>query len=105
MVRTGFTFADAEPGGVNAAASLGGGGALHIPLEGLVDVAKECAKLKTELAGLEKQLTALEGRLSNPGFVDRAPANVVEGERAKRDEWAGRREQLRTRIAGLCGAG
>jgi valyl-tRNA synthetase len=68
-------------------------------------VQKECAKLAAELAGLEKQLAALEGRLANPGFVDRAPANVVAAERTKRDEWATRRDQLRTRIAGLCGAG
>ncbi|MDB4885629.1 MAG: Valyl-tRNA synthetase [Gemmatimonadetes bacterium] len=104
MARTSLEFVDDRPEGVHAAA-LNRGAELHVPLAGLVDVQKECARLATELAGLEKQLTALEGRLANPGFVDRAPANVVAAERAKRDEWSARRDQLRTRIAGLCGAG
>jgi valyl-tRNA synthetase len=104
MSRVTITVATAAPPGAAANAILGGGGELHVPLEGLVDVAKECAKLTTELAALEKQLAALEARLANPGFVDRAPAPVVAGERVKRDEWAARAGQLSTRIAGLCGA-
>ena len=74
-----------------------------MPLEGLIDVEKECARLRTELAGLEKQLASLEARLANPGFVERAPAHVVEAERAKATEWRARRDLLRTRIEGLCG--
>jgi valyl-tRNA synthetase len=105
LTRTTLTFADRAPEGAAASAILSGGAELVVPLAGLVDVAKECAKLTAELAGLEKQLAALDGRLANPGFVDRAPAQVVEGERARRAEWAGRREQLQARIAGLCGAG
>jgi valyl-tRNA synthetase len=73
-------------------------------LEGLVDVKKECARLRTELAGLEKQLTALEARLENPGFVERAPSHVVDAERAKAEEWRSRRNLMRSRIEGLCGA-
>jgi len=69
-----------------------------------VDVKKECARLGTELAALEKQLTSLEGRLSNAGFLERAPSHVVEAERAKRDEWSSRRDQLKKRIEALCGA-
>ena len=74
-----------------------------MPLEGLIDVEKECARLRTELAGLEKQLGSLEARLENPGFVERAPSHVVESERAKATEWRARRDLLRTRIEGLCG--
>ena len=74
-----------------------------MPLEGLVDVDKECAKLRTELAGLEKQLAALEGRLANEGFVSRAPAHVVEAERVKQGEWTTRRDLLRARVGALCG--
>ena len=76
-----------------------------MPLEGLVDVKKECARLKGELANLVKQLTSLEARLENPGFVERAPSHVIDSERAKREEWSARREQLATRIEGLCGSG
>ena len=83
---------------------LSGGTELIIPLTGLIDVTKECERLKTELANLEKQLSALEARLENVGFTARAPAHVVDAERAKRDEWATRRGMLRTRVEGLCGA-
>ena len=48
--------------------------------------------------------TALEARLENPGFLGRAPAQVVDSERAKAQEWRSRRDLLRSRIEGLCGA-
>jgi valyl-tRNA synthetase len=70
-----------------------------------VDVKKECDRLKGELSNLQKQLTSLEGRLENPGFVERAPSHVIDSERAKRAEWSSRRDQLRARIEGLCGSG
>jgi valyl-tRNA synthetase len=104
MARTSLSPKDSshDGAGANVVVFLGNT-ELIVPLAGLVDVAKECEKLKTELANLEKQLTALEGRLGNEGFIARAPAAVVEGERAKREEWKTRRDLLRTRIEGLCG--
>jgi valyl-tRNA synthetase len=104
LAKTMLTFADRAPAGAAASVILPGGTELVVPLEGLVDVQKECARLRTELAGLEKQLTALEARLENPGFVARAPSHVVDSERAKAAEWRSRRELMRSRIEGLCGA-
>jgi len=104
LSRTSLAMAEQAPSGAAANVIIPGGTEVIVPLEGLVDVKKECAKLRTELAGLEKQLTALEGRLSNPGFVDRAPPHVVESERAKAEEWRSRRDLMRARIEGLCGA-
>jgi len=103
LTKTALTAVERAPAGPAANVILSGGTELIVPLEGLIDVAKECARLRTELAGLEKQLASLEARLENPGFVSRAPANVVESERAKATEWRARRELLRTRIEGLCG--
>ena len=40
----------------------------------------------------------------NPGFLERAPANVVDAERVKANEWRARCEVMRSRIEGLCGA-
>jgi len=104
LAKTELTTVDSAPSGPAANVILPGGTELIVPLEGLIDVAKECARLRTELAGLEKQLTALEARLANPGFLERAPANVVDSERVKADEWRARRDLMRSRIEGLCGA-
>ncbi len=77
------------------------GATVFVPLVGLVDVAKELEKLTKELTGLEKQLGALRGRLANAGFVDRAPAAVVEAEREKERAWTARAAQLTASIAAL----
>ena len=104
LARATPSLADGAPVAAAAHAVLSGEAAVAVPLAGLVDVEKECAKLRDELAALVKQLTALEGRLNNPGFTGRAPAAVVEGERRKRDEWIARRAQLSDRVRALCGA-
>jgi len=103
LARTTLVFAGAAPSSAAASVVLSAGIELIVPLEGLIDVGRECAKLQTELAGLEKQLAALESRLENPGFVSRAPAQVVDAERAKRAEWVTKRQVLRTRVEALCG--
>ncbi|HTK48364.1 MAG TPA: valine--tRNA ligase [Gemmatimonadaceae bacterium] len=104
LARTRLAFVEWAPTGPAANVILPGGTELVVPLEGLVDTKKECGRLRAELAGLETQLTALEGRLRNPGFVERAPSHVVDSERAKSEEWRKRRDLLRARIEGLCGA-
>ncbi len=90
----------------DAAASilLSSGSKLRVPLAGVIDIEKECRKAKTELEKLEAQLSSLSGRLANPGFTDRAPAHVVEAERAKQTEWVKRRGQLAEKVSSLCGS-
>jgi valyl-tRNA synthetase len=105
LARTALAFVEWAPEGPGANIILAGGTELIVPLAGLIDVEKECARLKTELSNLEKQLTSLEARLENPGFIDRAPSHVVDAERAKREEWRTRRDLLRARFEGLCGKG
>jgi valyl-tRNA synthetase len=90
-------------GGAAAHVLLPGGGEVEVPLAGLVDVEKECARLRAELAQLEKQLGALQGRLASEAFVSRAPAAVVEAEREKARDWETRRLQLRDKVSALCG--
>jgi valyl-tRNA synthetase len=105
LSKTALAFVESAPKSQGASVILPGGTELIVPLEGLVDVKKECARLKGELANLVKQLSSLEARLENPGFVERAPSHVIDSERAKREEWRARRDQLTTRIEGLCGSG
>ncbi|AFZ31327.1 valyl-tRNA synthetase [Gloeocapsa sp. PCC 7428] len=52
-----------------------------IPLTGVVDVEALRAKLKKDIAKLEAEVTALAARLNNPNFVNKAPAEVVQGAR------------------------
>jgi valyl-tRNA synthetase len=93
----------ATPAGAAAHAVLPSGLELSLPLAGMVDVGKERARLQGELDGLVKQLDALRGRLSNEKFTAKAPAAVVDAERAKEREWAARADQLRAKVAELVG--
>ncbi|MGI8400575.1 MAG: valine--tRNA ligase, partial [Gemmatimonadaceae bacterium] len=79
------------------------GSEVIVGLGGVVDIGKECGKLKGELEQLEMQLDTLSKRLRNEGFVSRAPASVVESERKKEEEWTRRRVQLAAKVKALCG--
>ena len=59
---------------------------LLMPLKGVVDFASEKERLQKELAGLEKRLAGYANKLNNPGFVERAPASVVEEEKRRQAE-------------------
>ncbi len=56
---------------------------LFLPLSELIDLDKERARLNDEKKRLEGEIARLAGKLSNEGFTAKAPAAVVEGERAK----------------------
>ncbi len=96
--------AGARENGAAVHSLLSEGSQLTVPLAGVVDLEKECARLGGELERLEAQLTSLSARLANEKFVTRAKPEVVEAERRKHEEWTARREQLRDRVKALCGA-
>jgi valyl-tRNA synthetase len=54
-----------------------------VPLEGLVDVASEVSKLEKDLAKLVKDRDHTKRKLSDPNFTSRAPAEVLEKDRAR----------------------
>jgi len=58
-------------------------GTVYIPLGDLVDFAKEKARLEKELEKLQQEISRTEGKLNNPGFVNKAPAQLVTQEREK----------------------
>ncbi|MGL5098356.1 MAG: class I tRNA ligase family protein, partial [Planctomycetia bacterium] len=64
---------------------------LYVPLAGVVDVAAERAKQEAKREDLKKRLAAMDGKLSNEGFVRNAKPEVIEQHRASRTEAA---EQL-----------
>ena len=54
-----------------------------VPMAGLIDKDAELARLQKESDKLEKELARLKGKLNNPKFVDKAPAEVVQKEKDK----------------------
>lgn len=74
------------------------GGELLIPLADLVDFEAERERLEKEKKRLEDEVARVEKKLSNQGFVAKAPASVVEEEKQKGDKY---REMLETVIKRL----
>lgn len=63
-------------------------------LSGAVDFQAELARLDKEIGKTEKDLTALTAKLANEGFVSRAPAAIVEQERARAQDLADKRDKM-----------
>ena len=61
-----------------SASSVLGGMDLIIPLEGIMDFQEERNRVEKELKKIEKDLIFLDKKLSNPNFVKKAPAEVIE---------------------------
>jgi valyl-tRNA synthetase len=84
-----------------AAAVVVGDVEAYLPLAGLIDVAAERARLSKELETVAADIARREGRLGNTGFVDKAPANVVQRERDGLEAAKITAEKLRERLAQL----
>ena len=56
---------------------------IFLPLSDIIDFEKEKIRLEGEKAKVEGEIERIEKKLSNEGFVSKAPAAVVEGEKAK----------------------
>ena len=71
---------------------------VYVPLEGVVDVEKELDRIKKEIANLEKLVIGIDAKFANPDFVSRAKPDVVEAERNRRAEFAGKLERMRKQL-------
>ena len=67
----------------NAMTGVVNGVEIYLPLKDLIDVEKETARLQKEQEKLVKEIKRLEGKLGNAGFLAKAPADVVAGEKEK----------------------
>ena len=74
---------------------------LFIPLGDLVDIDKEIARLTKERDSVERDIQRGEGKLNNQGFIAKAPAQLVEQERAKLEVARDKLVKLNARIADL----
>jgi valyl-tRNA synthetase len=82
----------AEPQGVPISLSLTGQSGpieVHVDVSRFIDVAAERKRLDKERENLAKQITSIDAKLANKGFVDKAPAEVVEQQRNKLTELRG----------------
>jgi valyl-tRNA synthetase len=85
-------YADAAPAGAVQVVVRGQIAAL--PLAGLLDLSAETARLQKELVKVGADISRIDAKLDNADFIRRAPEEVVDGEREKREEAAARREKI-----------
>jgi valyl-tRNA synthetase len=76
-------------------------GEVYMPLEGLIDVEAERARISKEIERVSQEVKKCEGKLGNASFVDRAPAEVVEQEKARLEDWRQKLAQLGEMLAAL----
>ncbi|MGB4668402.1 MAG: valine--tRNA ligase [bacterium] len=86
-----------------AAAAMVGGVEVYVPLEGLIDIDKEIARLRKEEQNLVKEVERVTKKLQNENFLAKAPAEVVAKEREKEKEYREKLAKVRERIALLEG--
>lgn len=78
-----ITWLNANDSVPESAIALVGELKILIPMAGLIDKDAELARLSKEILRIEKELPRIEGKLNNPAFVDKAPADVIVKERDK----------------------
>ncbi len=95
----GFDGRKAAKAGAHAV--LADGSEVFVGLSDAIDVQQECRRLSGELSRLDRQLSALSGKLANQQFVARAPAEVVAKEREKERAWRDQRQALADKLRSL----
>ena len=75
--------------------------AVCLPLSGVVDLDAERARLQKELDRLAGEIKKIDAKLSNPSFVERAPEEVVEEQRDRREEAESRRAKVQEALGRL----
>jgi valyl-tRNA synthetase len=85
----------------NAVAVMAGGVECYLPLAGMVDLDAERARLAKEMEGTRGEAERARGRLANPAYVGKAPAAVVEKDRARLAELLDKLARLEERLRGM----
>ncbi|SDX63884.1 valine--tRNA ligase [Salimicrobium album] len=77
------------------------GASLYLPLEGLMNIEDEIARLEKERKKWEEEVKRVQGKLANEKFVSKAPAHVVEAEKEKEADYLDKRAKVEARIEEL----
>ncbi len=96
-------LADMAPSG--SAQIVVGETTVCLPLAGVIDLGAERARLEKEIGKLDGEITKIEKKLSNPKFVEKAPDEVVEGEREKVSEAKEKLEKVQIALKRLAEIG
>ena len=87
-----ISFAEAAPQG--AVQLVVRGEVAALPLKGVIDLDAERARLAKEMAKADADIARVDAKLGNPNFMSRAPEEVVEEEKEKREEALARRAKI-----------
>jgi valyl-tRNA synthetase len=97
-----ISFAERAPHG--AVQLIVRGEVAALPLKGVIDFSAEKARLEKEMARVKSDIARIDAKLANADFVARAPEDVVEGEREKREEAEARQLKINEALERLKGA-
>jgi valyl-tRNA synthetase len=76
-------------------------GELFLPLEGLIDVEAEKARLKKEIEKCESEISKVEQKLNNPAFTQKVPPQVLEEHKQRLVEWQNKSTHAKAALAAL----
>jgi valyl-tRNA synthetase len=79
------------------------GAEIFVPLEGLIDIEVEKARLQKDLDSLKTQLVKVSKKLANPDFLANAPADVIDRERLKKRDYEERIERINKNLEQILG--
>ena len=74
---------------------------VHLPLEGLINIEEEIARLSKELDKYQKELDRVNQKLNNEKFTAKAPAHIIEAERNKQQDYQAKYDAVQQRIEAL----
>lgn len=86
-----------------AVAAVISGAEVYLPLAGLIDIEQEIERLQKEAEKYQAEVERVQKKLANQGFVAKAPAHVVEEERAKEKDYIEKRDKVLARLKELKG--
>ena len=81
-----------------AATAVARGATIFVPLEGIIDFAREIERLGKELGKLSKELAAVSNKLHNQDFLAKAPADIVAKVNAQHQELTEKQQKIQTNL-------
>jgi len=85
----------------SSATAVGDRFEVFVPLEGLIDFDEERTRLIKSLQKVQKEITVVSRKLANESFIAKAPSEVVEKERSKREELLAREKKIEAGLSAL----